>query len=275
MSPHAWVSIDGCGMNDVQQLADNLADRLNRSIEIDDCSLRPLALTEQYGDLDDVRVQAILRRHSTPEVFDHAFSLDIAHATGPVRYPPDSALKTLARVCIPLRAHGELQGYLWLIDSPPLTDSDITVAVETATDIADLLHHYAQATANAIEREAQTVSAVLTLPTHVEPSIDLVREQPLLSFAESLTVISTRLHLGQDAAEPLHHRAVRSAAYEVGYARPLGHSLLGHTEDTIQLIAGSDIHPDRLRPFRHALAKAAERRGWVLYGTGIGGAASD
>ncbi|MEN0137121.1 MAG: helix-turn-helix domain-containing protein, partial [Rhodococcus sp. (in: high G+C Gram-positive bacteria)] len=36
-----------------------------------------------------------------------------------------------------------------------------------------------------------------------------------------------------------------------------------------------DIHPDRLRPFRHALAKAAQRRGWVLYGTGIGGAASD
>ncbi len=123
--------------------------------------------TEQYGDLVDVRVQAIQRRHSSREVFEHALSPGIAHATGPVRYPSDPTLKTLPRICVPLRARGELHGYLWLIDSPPLTESEIA-------DIAELLHQHAQSRTTGLEQEAQSVGAV-PAPHRAEPPIELVR----------------------------------------------------------------------------------------------------
>ncbi|MFC0450156.1 PucR family transcriptional regulator [Rhodococcus jostii] len=261
-------------MNDIQQHADSLADRLSRSIEIDDCGLRPLALSEQYGDLDDVRVRSILQRHSSPEVFEYAFSLDIAHASGPVRYPPHPELKTLPRVCIPLRAQGELHGYLWLIDSPPLNESDIATAMEAGADIAELLHRQSQSTATALDQETELVSALLRHPLGVEPSSDLLRDQPLLDFTTPLTVVTTRLRRSDDSAEPLAHSTVRGAVQEVVYARPTGHSLLGHDDDGVHLIMNTDVPHARQRPFRHALQKAAQRRGWMLYGTGTGSAAS-
>ena len=261
-------------MNDVQQYADSLADQLNRSIEIDDCGLRPLALTEQHGDLDDVRVRSILQRHSSPEVFEYAFSLDIAHATGPVRFPPNPALQTLPRVCIPMRAHGELQGYLWLIDSPPLTDSDIAAAAGTASAIAELLHQQSQSTATVLDRETQLVSALLAPPHEGTPPAELLGDEPLLRFTEPASVLTMKLAPIDAGGEPLDARAMRSAAQEVAYARPVGRSLLGHGEDTIHLIVSAEVHADRLRPFRHALAQAARRRGWTLHGTGTGGAAS-
>ncbi|QSE94903.1 helix-turn-helix domain-containing protein [Rhodococcus pseudokoreensis] len=262
-------------MNDVQQYADSLADQLNRSIEIDDCGLKPLALTEQHGDLDDVRVRSILQRHSSPEVFEYAFSLDIAHATGPVRFPANPALQTLPRVCIPMRAHGELHGYLWLIDSPPLTDPDITAATSTAGTIAELLHQQSESTATALDREARLVSALLAPPREGRPSAELLGNEPLLEFAEPASVLTTRFAPIGDSGETLDTRALRGATQEVAYARPMGHSLLGHGDDTIHLIVSAEVHGDRLRPFRHALTNAARRRGWMLRGTGVGAAASD
>ncbi|MFC9556368.1 PucR family transcriptional regulator [Rhodococcus sp. NPDC056960] len=261
-------------MNDVQQYADGLADQLNRSIEVDDCGLKPLALTEQHGDLDDVRVRSILQRHSSPEVFEYAFSLDIAHATGPVRFPSNPALQTLPRVCIPMRARGELQGYLWLIDSPPLTDADITAAAGTASAIAEVLHQQSQSTTTVLDREAQLVSVLLDPPRETTPPAELLADEPLLRFTDPAVVLTTRLAAIDADGEPLNARAVRAAAQEVAYARPLGHSLLGHGEDTIHLIVGADLLGDRLRSFRHALAQAARRRGWTLLATGAGQTAS-
>ncbi|SEE84036.1 hypothetical protein SAMN04490220_8644 [Rhodococcus jostii] len=68
---------------------------------------------------------------------------------------------------MPLRARGELHGYLWLIDSPPLTESEIA-------DIAELLHQHAQSRTTGLEQEAQSVGAV-PAPHRAEPPIELVR----------------------------------------------------------------------------------------------------
>ncbi|MCZ4588330.1 hypothetical protein O4328_32485 [Rhodococcus opacus] len=174
-----------------------------------------------------------------------------------------------------MRAHGELQGYLWLIDSPPLTDSDITTAAGTASAIAELLHQQSQSTATALDRETQLVSALLAPPHEGTPPAELLGDEPLLRFTEPASVLTIKLAPIDAAGEPLDARAMRGAAQEVAYARPVGRSLLGHGEDTIHLIVGAEVHADRLRPFRHALAQAARRRGWTLHGTGTGGAASN
>ena len=264
--------IGGLGMSEVAG-ADSLADQLSRSVEIDDCSLRPLAVTTQHGELDDVRIRSVLQRYSAPEVVEYAFSLDIPHATGPVRYPPNVELGTLPRVCIPLRAQDELHGYLWLIESPPLNDDEISAAVETAGAVADVLHQQSRAVASALDREIALVGAVLTPPHRVGPPAELVQGEPLLAFETPLTVSTTRVV--ERGGDPLNERTMRSAVEEAVYARPTSGALLGHAPDAVSLILSTEVRADRLRPFHQAIAKAAQRRGWVVYGTGTGSPASD
>ncbi|MDX2931793.1 hypothetical protein [Streptomyces ipomoeae] len=49
-------------MDEARRLADGLAETRQQSVEIDDAELRASAITEQFGALDDVRVQAVLAR---------------------------------------------------------------------------------------------------------------------------------------------------------------------------------------------------------------------
>ncbi|RQO46070.1 hypothetical protein DBV08_18145 [Rhodococcus sp. KBW08] len=260
--------------NDIQRYADALADELNRSIEIDDPGLFPIAVTEQHGDIDDVRIRSILQRHSSPEVYEYAFSLDIAHASGPVRYPPQAELKSLPRVCIPLRYQQQLQGYLWLIDSPPLTESELGSAVTAAQTFAEILHGRAQSTLTELDSETTLVQRLFDDPLAIGEHDELVRTQPLLDFETNLTVITTRIASGSHAVDSLTRPRIRDALQEVIYARPTGRSLIGVDSDLVHLIVSTEVTSARLQPFRRALFKAAQRRGWVLRGTGVGTPAS-
>ncbi|HEX4356662.1 MAG TPA: hypothetical protein VH141_04025 [Pseudonocardia sp.] len=58
----------------VQRLAEDLAERLGRSVEVDDRALRPLGITAQLGAIDQVRIDAVLRRRSGPEMVTHVES---------------------------------------------------------------------------------------------------------------------------------------------------------------------------------------------------------
>jgi hypothetical protein len=127
--------------DEVQALVEQLSADLDRSVLVDDASLRLLAYSPTLGSDDEVRKTAILTRETPRVIRDLHFAQGIATATQPVRTAsrPDFGLES--RVCVPIRCQGALFGYLWLIDADQsLTDDDCAAAERTAAEIGTAMY---------------------------------------------------------------------------------------------------------------------------------------
>ena len=103
--------------DEVQALVEQLSAELDRSVLVDDASLRLLAYSPTLGSEDEVRRTAILTRETPRVIRDLHFAQGIATATQPVRTAPRPDIGLESRVCVPIRCQGALFGYLWLIDA--------------------------------------------------------------------------------------------------------------------------------------------------------------
>jgi hypothetical protein len=127
--------------DEVQALVEQLSADLDRSVLVDDASLRLLAYSPTLGSDDEVRKTAILTRETPRPIRDLHFSQGIAAATQPVRTAsrPDIGLES--RICVPIRCQGALFGYLWLIDADQsLTEEDCAAAERTAAEIGTAMY---------------------------------------------------------------------------------------------------------------------------------------
>jgi hypothetical protein len=127
--------------DEVQALVEQLSADLDRSVLVDDASLRLLAYSPTLGSDDEVRKTAILTRETPRQIRDLHFAQGIATATQPVRTAsrPDIGLES--RVCVPIRCQGALFGYLWLIDADQsLTEADCAAAERTAAEIGTAMY---------------------------------------------------------------------------------------------------------------------------------------
>src|SRR5260370_30511076 len=104
-------------MEELQQIVDVLADRLGRSVAIDDPAMKLRSDSAHYGHVDKVRLASILTRTVSPEVAAWAYSHKIKRATAPIRVGRNAELDYEPRLCIPIRRENELLGFLWLIDA--------------------------------------------------------------------------------------------------------------------------------------------------------------
>jgi hypothetical protein len=126
----------------LQFIAERLADTLGRSVIIDDAALRPLAVSAQTGLVDASRIEAVLRRRTSDRHRRMLAELGIFRARQPVSIPASDAA-SLPRLCLPL-VHGEqLLGFLWLIDEPALTAAQTERARTAAAQAARLLQQRA------------------------------------------------------------------------------------------------------------------------------------
>src|SRR3954451_18846860 len=98
-------------------LVEQLSAELNRSVLVDDASLRLLAYSPTLGSEDAVRRTAILTRETPRAIRDLHFAQGIATATEPVRTAPRPDIGLASRVCVPIRCQGVRFGCLWLIDA--------------------------------------------------------------------------------------------------------------------------------------------------------------
>ncbi len=62
----SWAPRSG----DLQELVDALAERLKRSVAVDDRAIRLLVASRHFGDEDPVRVQSVLGREVDPAITD-------------------------------------------------------------------------------------------------------------------------------------------------------------------------------------------------------------
>jgi hypothetical protein len=126
----------------LQVIAEQLADALERSVIIEDAALRPVAVSAQTGLVDATRIEAVLQRRTTARHRQMLTEHGIFTAREPVPIPaPEPG--SLPRLCLPLRHRDQLLGFLWLIDEPPLTAAQIQRAQAAAAQACRLLHQRA------------------------------------------------------------------------------------------------------------------------------------
>ncbi|MEU0795002.1 helix-turn-helix domain-containing protein [Amycolatopsis sp. NPDC005961] len=142
---------------DLQSIVDELAERLRRSVAIDDPAIRLLAASRHFGDEDAVRVSSVMNRSVPPEMVDRVLAQGIARWVAPGVVDVEGALP---RLCAPVRCNGMLLGYLWLIDEDgTFTDHEVTAAGEAAASAGAmllrrlLLHERSKARQEGILRE--------------------------------------------------------------------------------------------------------------------------
>ncbi|PZG02678.1 PucR family transcriptional regulator [Micromonospora deserti] len=111
---------------ELQRIVDAVAAHTGRPALIEDRRQRVVVYSEQTGLVDEVRRASILRRQTTPEVMAWLRNFGIMDAREPIRIPAHPELDLLPRVCVPIRHHDLLLGFVWFIDADgTLTDVDM------------------------------------------------------------------------------------------------------------------------------------------------------
>ncbi len=199
---------------DLQSIVDELAERLHRSVAIDDPSIRLLAASRHFGDEDQVRVRSVLDRSVAPEVTEAVLATGIARLTAPGLVDlPDAR----PRLCAPVRCNGLLLGYLWLIDQDGVFSADVLGAAAEAAERAGtvlyrqlLLHERSKARHEAILRELVSPDAAI----RAQAIEDLRAEQLFGEDAVHFTVLAVQYRTG--AATPAPQEVAFEAAVEEG-----------------------------------------------------------
>lgn len=144
-------------MVDLQDLVDEASSLLEAPVTLEDRHFRLIASGAHAGGADPVRVETVLGRGSGPEVRAWFESFGIARARRPVHVAADPERGMAARLCLPVRWHDVVQGYLWAIEPPE------GLAPERIRAAEDLAVHAGEALARLASRRRQTERLVLDL----------------------------------------------------------------------------------------------------------------
>jgi hypothetical protein len=144
----------------LQVIAEQLADSLQRSVIIDDAALRPVAVSAQTGRVDASRIEAVLQRRTSAQTRQMLTELGIFTAREPVTIPAADPAN-LPRLCLPLLHRDQLLGFLWLIDEPPLTAAQVQRAKAAAARASRLLQQRAARQAAEFDTFAALASTLL------------------------------------------------------------------------------------------------------------------
>jgi len=152
--------------DEIQVAVDELAERLQRSVVINDAGVHLRHASAHYGDEDPVRVRAVLQREADSKVIGHVLAQGVSTWTTAGVIPPNPALEMKARVCVPIRWEGQLLGLLIVMDADgSLTTAELTSIGEVAAELAPSMA--------AREREGDGTSRERAV-------VDLVGREPLL-----------------------------------------------------------------------------------------------
>ncbi|ANZ41482.1 CdaR family transcriptional regulator [Lentzea guizhouensis] len=201
--------------NNLQSIVDELAERLRRSVAIDDPSIRLLAASRHFGDEDELRIRSVLDRSIEPAVSDKVFAHGTSGWTSPGVVEVEGALP---RLCAPIRCNGLLLGYLWLIDENGGFGEDVVGAAAVAAERAGtilyrelLVHERSKARHEAILRELVSPDA----ESRARAVEDLRAEQLFSDDTARLTVLAVQLTAGSSAQDVAFEAAVEDGVRAV------------------------------------------------------------
>jgi sugar diacid utilization regulator len=162
---------------EVQRKVDDLAAELGRSVVITDPETRLLYSSPHFGDEDDIRVQAVLRRSASSAAVGHVLAQGVQSWTRLGRIPPAPGLGMRSRLCAPVRWRGELLGLVMVIDERhDLPSAGRRRIEDLATEVAALLIGERRAARAATAEDEHQVAALVG----ADPA---ARRQALAAFA--------------------------------------------------------------------------------------------
>lgn len=105
-------------MTTLDDLTEEMARLTDAPCTLEDPEFRLIAFSDHRTDdaVDSIRQRSILQRHSDADVRAWFRGQGIEDSDGPLRTPADAELGIVARLCVPARHLGRVQGYFWLLD---------------------------------------------------------------------------------------------------------------------------------------------------------------
>src|SRR4051812_31310838 len=169
--------------DEVQTLVEQLSAELERSVLVDDASLRLISYSPTLGSDDEVRRTAILTRETPRVIRDVHFAQGIASATSPVRTASRPDCGREAPGGGPIRCQGTLFGSLWLIDGDQsLTEDDCALAERCAAEIGPAMYRRQELEKPRREQERRLPEALLHghAPARHEAPHELLAADPIV-----------------------------------------------------------------------------------------------
>ncbi|MET1155852.1 helix-turn-helix domain-containing protein [Arthrobacter sp.] len=265
-------------MSDVeglQRLVDALAERLQRSIAIDDTQITFISVSRHFGDEDDTRVQFLLGRKVDANITDWVLSLGLERLETPYKLAANPELGLSPRLCVPIRYAGLLLGYMWLIDAHNLIPNEMNDVVTTAEAIGLILYRRELAH----ERRRTRVEGIVRELVSSQPA---ARARAADELLDGGTVRSRRVAAivirpattqdQDDAAQDRLEKALASAAARVSATDPDGAVLaLSQRHRLVLILTGRRMtQPDEMTALADVVLKsvAAETGTRCLAGLG-------
>ena len=126
-------------LGQIQSLVDELASKLQRSVQVDTPAFYAFCSSPQYGEVDNERVFNVLHREPNPEPIPWLVANGVQESRDPVRVPAHKEFDLLPRLCVPLWEGEKLCGHIWLIDSPAISEADLEIITSYRRPIIDLM----------------------------------------------------------------------------------------------------------------------------------------
>jgi hypothetical protein len=163
---------------DMQAAVDRLAVALGHSVLIEDVDQYPVWWST-VGAVDRTRMRTILNRHVDPAPAAVIARFKLSEAVGPVRTPAMPDADMWARWCVPIRYHGELHGFLWVLDPDETVGEEHLPMLVTCAGLAAETMATARRTAeNTTSRRDQLIDRLLAGPDQ-DAAQDLARLEAL------------------------------------------------------------------------------------------------
>lgn len=175
----------------VLEVVEDLAERIQRSVAVDDAELNYLShSTHRFGDEDQLRLRSISERQLTAPIRDYVMSMNLETLREPIFIPAthDHGFDR-NRLLVPIRSSHRLVGAIWIIHSATLSEEDHNACIQAAERLSQLMSPSDEELEEAdFERELQDlVSENETsrhLATEAMRSRDLFNSgRPVLSIA--------------------------------------------------------------------------------------------
>ncbi|MFE6227880.1 MULTISPECIES: helix-turn-helix domain-containing protein [unclassified Streptomyces] len=188
------------GSPELQALVDELAERLGRSVAVDDPLVRMVCTSRHFGDEDPVRIGTLLQGRADNAAIRHVLAQGVTQWSRPGFIDGRDDLGLLPRYVVPLRERGHLLGLLVVVVPEKKLGEEETAAIARAADAMSAQmygEHVAADTRKTAERDlvlalvGTDVSARATARRHGE-------ELGLLGAAEHVLVTVVQLGCGTE-----------------------------------------------------------------------------
>ncbi|PKV83095.1 CdaR family transcriptional regulator [Streptomyces sp. TLI_146] len=122
------------GSPELQALVDELAERLGRSVAVDDPLVRMICTSRHFGDEDPVRITTLLQGRADNAAIRHVLAQGVTQWSRPGFIDGRDDLGLLPRYVAPLRRRGHLLGLLVVVAPEKTLREHETAAIAQAAD---------------------------------------------------------------------------------------------------------------------------------------------